>query len=82
MRTVDEKQGAEGRRMRTRGHETQERGGQRMVKERGGRSAACHSSSAWRTWGLRDSPLCPEQSSRIYINCLVSVSAFSMCTCL
>ncbi len=64
-----------------RSHETaQERGGESMVEEREGRSAACHLSSAWRTWGLHDSPLCPEQSSRIYINCLVSVSAFSMCT--
>lgn len=56
------------------------RGGERMVEEREERSAACHPSSAWRTWRLHDSPLCPEQSSRIHIHCLVGISACSMCT--
>lgn len=39
-----------------------ERGRARTLDERK-RSAACHPSSARRTWRLRDSPLCPEQQN-------------------
>lgn len=67
--------------MRMRSHETQEpkreqSGGERMVEERGGSSAACHPSSAWRTCRLHDSPLCPEQqSSRIYMYILYTAQS-------